>query len=114
MCFWEKCYKTYDLDPVQFYFAPGLALFAVSKLTEKKSELLSNIDMLQIVQKGIRGGIFHAVLQHVKNNNKYLKNYDDKKYSSFFKCLNKISKFTENSIGKFGNNSDVTISSWKN
>ena len=32
--------------------------------------------MLLMVEKGIRGGICHAVHRYVKANNKYMKNYD--------------------------------------
>ena len=34
--------------------------------------------MLLVVEKGIREGICHAILQYSKTNNKYLKDYDKK------------------------------------
>ena len=37
--------------------------------------------MLLMVEKGIRGGICHAIYQYVKANNKYIKNYDKNKES---------------------------------
>ena len=37
--------------------------------------------MLLMVQKGIRGGIFHAIHQYAKDNNKYMKDYDKNKES---------------------------------
>ena len=32
--------------------------------------------MLMMVEKGIRGGICHAIHIYAKTNNKYMKNYD--------------------------------------
>ena len=42
-----------------------------------------NIDTLLIVEKGIRGGICHCIYQHAKANNKYMKDYDKNKGSSY-------------------------------
>ena len=44
------------------------------KKTEVKLELLTKNDMLLMVEKGIRGGIFHAIHRYAKANNKYMKN----------------------------------------
>ena len=50
----------YELDLVKFLSVPGLAWQAALKKTEVKLELLTDIDMLLMVEKGIRGGICHA------------------------------------------------------
>ena len=55
------CLKIYGLDPAKFLSAPGLAWQAAFKMTEVKLELLTNIDMLLMVKKGIRGGICHVI-----------------------------------------------------
>ena len=34
--------------------------------------------MLLMVEKGIRGGICHAIHRYVETNNKYMKNHDKK------------------------------------
>ena len=57
------------------------------KKTEVKLELLTNIDMLLMVDKGIRGGICYAIHRYAKANNKYMKNYDKNKESSYIQYL---------------------------
>ena len=53
-------------------FAPGLALQACIKKREIKLELLTDINMLLMAEKGIRGGICLAIHNYVKAN-KYMK-----------------------------------------
>ena len=43
--------------------------------------------MLLIVEKEIRGGIYHLIHKYAKGNNKYMKNYDKDKESSYLKYL---------------------------
>ena len=85
--FRNKCIETYELDPAYFVSAPGLAWQACLKKTEIKLELLTNFDMLLMVEKGIRGGICHAIHRYAKANNKYMKNYDKNKDSSYIQYL---------------------------
>ena len=40
-----------------------------------------------MVEKGIRGGIFHAIYRYAKANNKYMKNYNKDKEESFLQYL---------------------------
>ena len=39
--------------------------------------------MLLVVEKGIRGGISYFIYQYVKVNNKYIKDYEKNKESSY-------------------------------
>ena len=39
--------------------------------------------MLLMVEKGIRGGICHSIYWYAKANNKYMKDYDKNKESSY-------------------------------
>ena len=43
--------------------------------------------MLLMVENGIRGGICHVMHIYAKANNKYMKNYDENKESSFLEYL---------------------------
>ena len=85
--FRNMCIKVYELDPAHFLSAPGLAWQACLKKTDVKLELLTDPDMLLIVEKGIGGGICHAIHRYAKANNKYMKNYDENDESSFLKYL---------------------------
>ena len=46
-------------------------------------ELLTDFDMLLMVEKGIRGGICHAIPRYAKANNKYMKYYEKDKELSY-------------------------------
>ena len=54
--FRKMCLKVYELDPTHFLSAPGLACQACLKKTCAKLELLTDYDMLLMVEEGIRGG----------------------------------------------------------
>ena len=43
--------------------------------------------MLFMVEKGIRGGIYHSIHRYAKANNKYVKNYDKNIGSSYLMHL---------------------------
>ena len=73
--FRNKYIEIYELEPAHFLSAPGLAWQVCLKKTGVKLELLTNNDMLLVVEKGIRGGICHAIHRYAKANNKYIKNY---------------------------------------
>ena len=75
--FRNMCLKVYELDPAHFLSLPGLAWQAYLKKTNIKLELLTDYDMLLMVEEGIRGGICHSTHTHAKANNKYMKNYDE-------------------------------------
>ena len=51
------------------------------KKAKVKLDLLIDIDMLLMVEKGIRGGICHAISRYAKANNKYMKDYKNKEPS---------------------------------
>ena len=85
--FRDKCIEIYELDPAHFLSAPGLAWQACLKKTKVKLELLTDIDMLLMVEKGIRGGICQAIHRHAKVNNEYMKNYDKDITSSYHQSI---------------------------
>ena len=69
--FRNKYIEIYELDLAHFLSAPGLAWQAYLEKIEVKLELLTNVDMLLMVEKGITGGICHLIHRYAKANNKY-------------------------------------------
>jgi len=55
--FRSVCLKNYGLDPCWYFTAPGLAWDACSKKTDVKLELMNDVDVLLMFEKGIRGGV---------------------------------------------------------
>ena len=115
--FRNKYIEIYKLDPAHFLSAPGLASQTCLKKRGVKLELLTDIDMLLMVEKRIRGGMCQAIHRYDKANKKYMKNYDKNNESSYlmyldannlyewamsqklpvngFKWINNLSKFNE-------------------
>ena len=54
--------KIYKIDSIRFFTAPGLAWQAVLKKTKVILDFLTDINMLLMVEKGVRGGICHSKL----------------------------------------------------
>ena len=126
--FRNMCMKVYELDPAHFLSLPGLAWQACLKKTNVKLELLTDYDMLLMVEKGMRGGICHSIHRYAKANNKYMKNYNKNEESSYiqyldannlygwamsqklpvndFKWINNVSKINEKFIKNYDEDSD--------
>ena len=67
--------------------APGLEWQTCLKKTGVKLELLTDIDMLLMVEQGTRGGIGQVICKYAKANNKHMKNFDKDTESSYLKYL---------------------------
>ena len=85
--FRDMCIKEYELDPAHFVSLPGLAWQACLKKANIDLELLTDYDMLLMVEKGIRGGICHSIHRYAKANNKYMQNYNNNEESSYIQYL---------------------------
>ena len=126
--FRNLCHEKYQLVPSHFLSAPGLAWQACLKKTVNL-ELLTDVDMLLLIETGTRGGIYQSTHRYVKANNKYMKNHDKKIESSYltyldannlygwamskklpvndFKWENDLSRFNEDFIKNYNENSDI-------
>ena len=85
--FKDMCLKEYELEPAHFLSLPGLAWQACLKKTNIELELLTDYDLLLLVKKEIRGGICHSLQRCAKVNNKYMKNDNTDKESSYIQYL---------------------------
>ena len=85
--FRDKCIEVYGLDSFHFYSVPGLAWQACLKKTDIRLELLTDYQMLLIIEEGIRGGMCESTHRYAKANNRYIKIYDKKIESSYLTYL---------------------------
>ena len=89
--FRKTCLQYYELDSCHYFTSPGLSWDAMLKMTNIELELITDIDMFQFVEKGLRGGISYIANRYGKANNKYMKNYNEKepsKYIMYFDANN--------------------------
>ncbi|XP_068731100.1 uncharacterized protein [Montipora capricornis] len=85
--FRKTCLQYYKLDPCHYFTSPGLSWDAMLKMTNIKLELMTDIDMFQFIEKGMRGGTSYIANRYGKANNKYMKTYDEKAPSKYIMYL---------------------------
>ena len=85
--FRKTCLEYYKLDPCHYFTSPGLSWDAMLKMTKIKLELMTDIDMFQFIEKGLRGGISYIANRYGKANNKYMKEYNEKAPSKYIMYL---------------------------
>ena len=70
--FRNVCLKNYKLDPAWYYTSPGIAWDAALKMTGTELELLTDPDMLLMIEKGNKRRSVSMISKiHGKANNKY-------------------------------------------
>ena len=67
--FCKTCLQHYKLDPYHYFTPPGLSWDAMLKMTGIKLELMTDVDMFQFIEKGLRGGISYIANRHGEANN---------------------------------------------
>ena len=75
--FRKTCLEYYKLDPCYYFSAPGLSWDAMLKMTNIGLNLISDVDMYQFVEKGMRGGVSYIANRFGEANNKYMKEYNE-------------------------------------
>ena len=79
--------KYMDLILLIFLSSPGLAWQAFIKKSGVNLKGLTDIDMLLMVEEGIRGEIYHVIHRYAKANNEYMNNCDKSIESSYLMYL---------------------------
>ena len=85
--FRKTCLQYYKLDPCHYFSSPGLSWDAMLKMTKIKLELITDIDMFQFIEKGLRGGVSYIANRFSEANNKYMENFDENKPSKYIMYL---------------------------
>lgn len=89
--FREMSLEFYGLDPCYYVSSPSLSWDAMLLYTKVKLELISDVEMYQMIEKGIRGGLAQCSLRYAKANNKYLSTFDKNEPNTFLiylDCVN--------------------------
>ena len=84
--FRNKFIKNTNLNHLIF-ISTWISMTSMIEKTDVKLELLTNIDVLLMVQKRIRGGVFNSIHQYAATKNKYMKKYNTDNESSYIMCL---------------------------
>ena len=72
--FRKVCQEKYGLDPAHYYSAPGLSWDALLKKTRVELELLTDMDMHLMIERGMRGGISMVSKRYAKVTNPQVEN----------------------------------------
>ena len=81
--FRDLCMLYYGLDPCHYFSLPGFGFDAMLKMTGVEIESMTDIDMYTFIENNLRGGVTTINHRQFKANNKYLKDFDDSKPSTF-------------------------------
>ena len=67
--------KTFDLDPLHYYSLPGLSWDSMLKYTGVQLDLITDPDMYQMIERGMRGGISNISHRFASANHPTMENY---------------------------------------
>ena len=85
--FRKVCQERYDLDPAHYFSAPGLSWDALLKKTGVELELLTDLDMHLMIERGMRGGISMVSKRYAKANNPRVEGYDPAQPTNYITYL---------------------------
>ena len=85
--FRKTCLQYCKLDLCHYFTSPGLSWDAMLKMTDIKLELMTDTDMFQFIEKGMRGGTSYIADRYGKANNKYMKNMMRRSPQSIILCI---------------------------
>ena len=79
--------NTYKLDPCHYVGTPSFGWDAMLLKTKTKLDLLTDSDMYQFFERGIRGGQSVIFKKYCKANNKYLSDFNPEEPSTYISYL---------------------------
>jgi hypothetical protein len=87
--FRKTCKSYYDLDPCHYFTSPGFSWDAMLKMTNTKIECFreGQEDMLDMIEKNMRGGISMISNRYAKANNKHMASFNPEDPSSYIMYL---------------------------
>ena len=74
--FRDECLSTYQLDPAHYFSLPGFSWDAALKYSKVKLQLIKDIDMYEMVESGIRGGVSMISHRYAEAKNPHMKSYN--------------------------------------
>ncbi|XP_066590764.1 uncharacterized protein [Prorops nasuta] len=83
--FRKSCIHNYRLDPVHYFSLPSYTWEVMLFYTDIKLELVTDIDMLTFIERGIIGGLIQCSNRYAKANNKFLSNYNSSESPRYLK-----------------------------
>ena len=89
--FRSNCQRAHGLDSAHYYTTPGLTWDAMLKHTGIELQLLTNIDIVIFVERGIRGGISQCNNRYSRANNPHVTDYnptEDARYLMYYDVNN--------------------------
>ncbi|XP_024887727.1 uncharacterized protein LOC112464775 [Temnothorax curvispinosus] len=81
--FRDACSASYGLDPAHYYTLPGYTWDAMLRYTVVRFELLTDIDMVLFVERGIRGGLSQCSLRYARANNRHVPTHDSSQPTTY-------------------------------
>ena len=85
--FRKVCQEKYGLDPAHYYSMPGLSWDALLKKTGVELELLTDMDMHLMIERGMRGGVSIVSKRYAKANNPQVEGYDPTQTTNYITYL---------------------------
>jgi hypothetical protein len=85
--FRTMCLENYELDPAHYYTLPNFAWDAMLLKTGIELEQIHDLEMYEMIEQGLRGGMCQVSKKHIKANNKHMKDYDTNIISSYINYL---------------------------
>jgi hypothetical protein len=79
--------NTYKLDPCHYVGTPSFGWDAMLLKTKVELDLMTDCDMYQFFERGIRGGQSVIFKKYAKANNKYLSDYNPEEQSTYISYL---------------------------